>query len=47
MSGMADGIRVAAVVALVGALAALVALPARRTGGVATLHLPVTSELAA
>ena len=44
---MAGGIRVAAVVAVAGAVGALLALPGRRAGGVATLRLPDTAAVAA
>lgn len=44
--GMAAGLRVAAGVAVAGALACFLALPARRSGGLATLALPARPGLA-
>jgi EmrB/QacA subfamily drug resistance transporter len=45
--GMASGIRAAAGVALLGALAACIALPGRRSGGLATLEVHAESAVAA
>jgi len=47
VEGMSGGIRVAAVVAVAGALGALLALPGPRAGGVATLRFPDTAAVAA